>query len=124
MRGSVSVWCLLAGRKEEQKRIRTSSLPASRFLLRPSSPPTPNQLPSVTNAQVEASLGRLDTSYLDILYVHAWDGATSIPELMQALNDLVRTGKVLYLGVADTPAWVVSGANEYARAHGMAQFVI
>lgn len=73
---------------------------------------------------VEESLRRLRTSYLDILYVHWWDHTTSIPELMQSLNDLVRSGKVLYLGVSDTPAWIVSQANEYARSRGMAQFVI
>ncbi|ORX38519.1 putative aryl-alcohol dehydrogenase [Kockovaella imperatae] len=73
---------------------------------------------------VERSLKKLRTTYIDLLYVHWWDHSTSIPELMQALNDLVRSGKVLYLGVSDTPAWIVSQANEYARAHGMAQFVI
>lgn len=41
------------------------------------------------------------------LYVHWWDYTTSIPELMQSLNQLVQSGKVLYLGVSDTPAWVV-----------------
>ena len=40
------------------------------------------------------------------------------------LNNLVRAGKVLYLGVSDTPAWIVSKANQYARDHGLAQFVI
>lgn len=43
---------------------------------------------------------------------------------MQGLNHLVRSGKVLYLGISDTPAWIVSKANEYARSHGLAQFVI
>jgi aryl-alcohol dehydrogenase-like predicted oxidoreductase len=44
--------------------------------------------------------------------VHWWDFTTSIPELMQSLNQVVASGKVLYLGVSDTPAWVVSKANE------------
>ncbi|KAL4957064.1 sterigmatocystin biosynthesis dehydrogenase stcV [Aspergillus filifer] len=48
----------------------------------------------------------------------------SIPELMHALNDLVVSGKVLYLGISDTPAWVVSKANEYARQKGLRQFVV
>jgi aryl-alcohol dehydrogenase-like predicted oxidoreductase len=43
---------------------------------------------------------------------------------MQSLNDLVRSGKVLYLGISDTPAWIVAQANQYARDHGMAQFVV
>lgn len=58
------------------------------------------------------------------LYVHWWDMSTSIPELMQSLNALVTSGKVLYLGVSDTPAWVVSKANEYARSHGFRQFSV
>ncbi|ORY28954.1 putative aryl-alcohol dehydrogenase [Naematelia encephala] len=73
---------------------------------------------------VESSLKKLRTTYIDLLYVHWFDYTTSIPELMQSLNDLVRSGKVLYLGVSDSPSWVVAQANEYARAHGLAQFVI
>ena len=70
------------------------------------------------------SLKKLQTDYLDILYVHWWDFSTSIPELMQSLNTVVQQGKVLYLGVSDTPAWIVSKANQYARDHGMPQFVV
>ena len=70
------------------------------------------------------SLKKLQTDYLDILYVHWWDFTTSIPELMQSLNTVVQQGKVLYLGVSDTPAWVVSKANQYARDHGLRQFVV
>lgn len=76
------------------------------------------------HVSVEASLRKLQTDYIDLLYVHWWDGSTSIPEMMQALNQLVLAGKVLYLGVSDTPAWVVSKANEYARAHGLRQFCV
>lgn len=56
---------------------------------------------------VNASLARLKTDYIDLLYVHWWDYTTSIPELMQSLNQLVLAGKVIYLGISDTPAWVV-----------------
>ncbi|KAI1329323.1 norsolorinic acid reductase [Xylariaceae sp. FL0255] len=73
---------------------------------------------------LEASLQKLQTSYVDIFYIHWWDYSTSIPELMQSLNQLVLTGKVLYLGVSDTPAWIVSRANEYARNHGLRQFSV
>lgn len=54
---------------------------------------------------LEASLKKLQTDYLDVLYIHWWDYSTSIPELMQALNDQVQAGRVLYLGISDTPAW-------------------
>ena len=73
---------------------------------------------------IDRSLKRLQTSYVDILYVHYWDFATSIEEIMQALNDLVRTGKVHYLGISDAPAWVVSKANQYARMSGLRPFVL
>lgn len=61
---------------------------------------------------------------IDLLYVHWWDHTTSIPELMQSLNQLVATGKVLYLGISDTPAWVVSKANQYASDHGLRGFSV
>lgn len=73
---------------------------------------------------VDNSLRRLQTSYIDLLYLHWWDYATSIPELMHSLNDLVVSGKVMYLGISDTPAWVVAKANQYARDHGLRQFVV
>ena len=73
---------------------------------------------------VENSLKNLQTTYIDILYVHYWDYTTTVEELMQSLNILVQNGKVLYLGISDTPAWVVSKANQYARDHNLAQFVV
>lgn len=73
---------------------------------------------------IEASLSRLQTTYVDVFYVHWWDYTVSIPELMHSLNDLVVSGKVLYLGISDTPAWVVSKANQYARSNGLRQFVL
>ena len=73
---------------------------------------------------LEASLKKLQTSYVDILYLHWWDSSTKIEEVMHSLNDLVVAGKVLYLGVSDTPAWIVSKANQYARDHGLRPFVL
>ncbi|QMW45827.1 hypothetical protein G4B11_009282 [Aspergillus flavus] len=73
---------------------------------------------------LERSLINLQTSYIDLFYVHYWDYTTSIPELMHALNDLVSSGKVNYLGISDAPAWVVTKANQYARDHGLRQFVV
>lgn len=76
------------------------------------------------HVSLNASLRKLRTDYIDILYVHWWDFTTSIPELMQSLNAVVQQGKVLYLGISDTPAWIVSKANQYARDHGLRQFVV
>lgn len=73
---------------------------------------------------LEASLRKLQTTYIDLFYVHWWDYSTGIPELMQSLNDLVVSGKVLYLGISDTPAWIVSAANQYAKDHGLRQFSV
>lgn len=82
-----------------------------------------NSLKSM-RVSVETSLKRLQTSYIDLLYVHWWDYTTSIPEMMQGLNDLVTSGKVLYLGISDTPAYIVTSANEYARANGLRPFSV
>ncbi|KXJ85814.1 aldo/keto reductase [Microdochium bolleyi] len=73
---------------------------------------------------VRDSLKKLQTDYIDLLWMHWYDYSTDIPEMMQSLNHLVASGKVLYLGVSDTPAWVVSKANEYARAHGLRPFSV
>ncbi|KAF9465769.1 arylalcohol dehydrogenase [Collybia nuda] len=73
---------------------------------------------------IEASLGKLRTSYIDLLYVHWWDFETSVEEVMRSLHVLIMAGKVLYLGVSDTPAWVVSKANQYARMNGMTPFSV
>ncbi|KAH9834858.1 arylalcohol dehydrogenase [Rhodofomes roseus] len=73
---------------------------------------------------VEDSLKKLRTDYIDILYVHWWDWTCGIEEVMNGLHYLVQQRKVLYLGVSDAPAWVVSAANMYARLTGKAPFVI
>ena len=72
---------------------------------------------------VEASLKRLKTDYIDLLWMHAWDEYTPYQETMRALDDLVRAGKLLYVGVSDTPAWVVSAANVLADLRGWSAFV-
>lgn len=58
------------------------------------------------------------------VYVHYWDMHTCIPEVMQSLNHLVSSRKVLYLGISDTPAWVVAKCNSYARQYGLRQFSV
>ncbi|KAJ2924428.1 hypothetical protein H1R20_g12668, partial [Candolleomyces eurysporus] len=73
---------------------------------------------------VEASLKKLRTSYIDLFYVHYWDYTTSIQEVMHALHALVMARKVLYLGISDAPAWVVSQANQYARDHALTPFSV
>jgi len=72
---------------------------------------------------LEASLRRLKTDYIDLYWVHAWDAITPVEEVMRALDDVVRAGKVLYVGVSDTPAWVVAQATTLADLRGWSRFV-
>lgn len=72
---------------------------------------------------LEASLKRLGTEYVDLYYVHAWDFLSPVEEVMRALDDLVRAGKVLYIGISDAPAWVVAQANTLAERYGWSPFV-
>ncbi|UUU20048.1 aldo/keto reductase [Streptomyces sp. DSM 40750] len=71
---------------------------------------------------VEASLERLRTDRLDVLWVHARDDFTPVDEVMRALDDLVRSGKVLYVGVSDWPAWEIAQANTLAELRGWTAF--
>ena len=72
---------------------------------------------------LDASLKRLSTDYVDVYWVHAWDFLTHVEEVMRALDDAVRTGKVLYVGISDAPAWVVSQANTLAELRGWTPFI-
>lgn len=71
---------------------------------------------------LEASLKRLGTGYLDVLWVHGWDQTSRTADLMRALDDQVRLGKVLHLGISNTPAWLIASANTYARERGLTPF--
>ena len=72
---------------------------------------------------LEGSLKRLNTDYIDLFWLHAWDFMTPIEEVMRSLDDMVRAGKVLYIGISDTPAWIVSQANTLAQCYGWTPFV-
>src|SRR3954463_8366789 len=77
---------------------------------------------AIVNA-CENSLRRLQTDYIDLYWLHIWDANTPIDETMAALEDLVRAGKVRYLGVSDTPAWKIVEANLAARFRGWSAFI-
>lgn len=74
--------------------------------------------------QVDASLKRLGTDYIDILYIHRWDYDTPIEETMAALNDLVRSGKVHYLGASAMYAWQFQKAQYVAEKNGWTRFSV
>src|ERR1700751_2479675 len=72
---------------------------------------------------VEASLRRLQTDYIDMYWVHLWDGITPVEEVMRGLDDLIRQGKVLYGGISDAPAWWIAQAITLATLRGWSPFV-
>lgn len=72
---------------------------------------------------VESSLARLGTDFIDVLWVHGWDTITPVDEMMRGLDDLVRQGKVQYIGISNAPAWLVAQANTMAELRGWTRFV-
>jgi aryl-alcohol dehydrogenase-like predicted oxidoreductase len=72
---------------------------------------------------VETSLQRLKTDYIDLLYLHIWDGTTPVEEILRAMDDLVRAGKVLYVGISDTPAWQISRMQAIADLRGWSPLI-
>jgi aryl-alcohol dehydrogenase-like predicted oxidoreductase len=71
---------------------------------------------------LDASLKRLKTDYIDLYWIHCWDFMSSVESVMRALDDVVRSGKILYVGISDAPAWIVSQANTMAQLRGWSPF--
>lgn len=71
---------------------------------------------------IEASLKRLKTEYIDLYYLHIWDRTTPVDEVLRGLDDLVRQGKINYIGISDTPAWQVSRMQMMAELRGWSRF--
>src|SRR3546814_5432769 len=72
---------------------------------------------------VEDSLKRLGTDYIDLLFLHVWDNTTPADEILRGFDDLVRQGKILYIGVSDTPAWQIARLQTMAELRGWTQLV-
>jgi len=72
---------------------------------------------------VEASLKRLQTDFIDVLYLHIWDDLTPVDEVLRGIDDLIKQGKVNYAAISDTPAWIVSKGNTLAELMGWSQFI-
>jgi aryl-alcohol dehydrogenase-like predicted oxidoreductase len=81
-----------------------------------------NQRKNMVQA-VEASLKRLGTDYIDLYWLHAWDQITPVEEVMRAFDDLVRAGKVLYIGISNASAWVIAKSNTLAELRGWTRYV-
>ncbi len=71
---------------------------------------------------LETSLRRLRTDYIDVYWVHMWDRDTPVEETMRALDDEVRAGRILYVGISDSPGWLVARANTLAEWHDWTAF--
>ncbi|CAG8456165.1 3947_t:CDS:10 [Dentiscutata heterogama] len=72
---------------------------------------------------LDESLKRLGTGYVDIMYVHIWEFRTPTEEVIRSLDDVIRSGKALYIAISDTPAWVISQANTIAGLRGWSRFI-
>ncbi|MFE9406447.1 aldo/keto reductase [Streptomyces sp. NPDC006530] len=104
---------------------RQSLVLATKFstLRRPGDPNSGGNHRKAMFASVEASLRRLNTDYLDLLYLHVWDAMTPVEEFLRAMDDLVRQGKVLYAGICNVPAWQVSRMQTIADLRGWSPLV-
>ncbi|WAL99456.1 aldo/keto reductase [Streptomyces sp. Je 1-369] len=104
---------------------RESLVLATKFstLRRPGDPNSGGNHRKALLASVEASLRRLNTDYIDLLYLHVWDFTTPVEEFLRAMDDLVRQGKVLYVGICNVPAWQVSRMQAIADLRGWSPLV-
>jgi aryl-alcohol dehydrogenase-like predicted oxidoreductase len=109
---------LLLGRREQLAIATKYSL-----TMRPGDPnASGNQRKNMVQS-VEQSLRRLQTEYIDLLYLHVWDERTPVEEILRSFDDLVRAGKVLYVGISDTPAWQASRMQAIAELRGWSPLV-
>ncbi|KXS20625.1 sterigmatocystin biosynthesis dehydrogenase stcV [Gonapodya prolifera JEL478] len=110
----------------ERKIPREDLVIATKFSI----PPRPGSVNHGGNSKknmttcLEMSLKRLGVDYIDLYYVHYWDYSTSPREVMRSLDDFVKQGKILFPGISDTPAWIVSRLNTYAEENCLSPFVM
>jgi aryl-alcohol dehydrogenase-like predicted oxidoreductase len=114
----------IAGHREEVVLATKYSNAAAGFSGKPGTDANAggNQRKNMVQA-VEGSLKRLGTDYIDLYWLHVWDQMTPVEEVMRAFDDLVRAGKVLYVGISDAPAWVVAKSNTLAELRGWTCYV-
>jgi aryl-alcohol dehydrogenase-like predicted oxidoreductase len=117
--GSERVLSRLIGGRREQLVIATKYT----LTMRPGDPnASGNHRKNMVQA-VEASLQRLQTNFIDLLYLHMWDARTPVEEILRAFDDLVRAGKILYIGISDSPAWQASRMQAIAELRGWSPLV-
>lgn len=118
------------GRSEElvgdfSQGIRDQLVIATKYSLttRPGDPNAGGNHRKSLIANLDASLKRLRTDYIDLFYLHLWDGTTPVDEIMRAFDDAVTQGKILYIGISDTPAWQVARMQTLADLRGWSPLV-
>jgi aryl-alcohol dehydrogenase-like predicted oxidoreductase len=113
---------MLLGRLVQGKRERLVISTKYSLTTRPGDPNAAGNSRKAMVRSVEDSLRRLGSDYIDLLYLHMWDFRTPVDEILRAFDDLVRQGKVLYIGLSDTPAWQASRMQAIAELRGWSQF--
>ena len=112
----------LIGRYITDLSLRDQLVLATKFTFHSGEPGNPNAGGNGRknmHRAIEGSLRRLQTDYIDLYWMHAWDMVTSVEEVMQSLGDLVRVGKIRYFGFSDVPAWYATKAATFATAHSI-----
>jgi len=111
----------LIGKFMKSSRKRDSIVLATKytFNVRPGDPNAGGNGRKHVMEAVNASLERLQTDYIDLYWLHAWDTITPVEEVMHSLDALVRSGKVRYIGLSDTPAWYLARAQTIAEWRGL-----
>ncbi len=118
MGGSEELLGKLLGDRRERAVISTKYS----LTTRPGDPNSSGNHRKAMVRSVEDSLRRLGTDYIDLYYLHMWDFRTPVDEVLRAFDDLVRAGKILYIGLSDTPAWQASRMQMMAELRGWSQF--
>lgn len=115
---------LFLGKAISKLNIRDKTIIATKFMPRSDYEISQN-ISAKTHIEtcLNMSLKNLGTDYIDLYILHKWDYHTPIEELLEALNSLVLTGKIRYLGISNCYAWQIAKANEIARANGWSQFI-
>ncbi len=114
---------LLLGKLIAERRQQLVIASKYSLIMRPGDPNSCGNHRKNMVQSVEESLRRLNTDYLDLFYLHLWDNLTPVEEILRAFDDLVRAGKILYVGMSDTPAWQVSRLQAMAELRGWAPLI-
>lgn len=108
----------MLGRLLQGRRDRYVVATKYALTMRPGDPNASGNHRKNMRQSVEDSLQRLASDHIDLLYLHVWDQRTPVDEILRAFDDLVRAGKILYIGISDTPAWQASRMQAIAELRG------